>query len=146
MMNMKCNDPWYCLVCNLSDNLDRVPLTQCNNTELSYVNQNNSMNFLESLTKANIVSESMKYMSSNEINLEIPTLDIKVMNIFQRDYSSFTNESFRDDISIQKWNYSYNKVQDLFNDFYDGCVNRHAPLKKVIAKRDQGQIQTLDKW
>ena len=71
------------------------------------------------------------------------------MNIFQRDYSSFTNESFRDDISIQKWNYSYNNVQDLFNDFYvklDGCVIRHAPLKKVIAKRDQGQIQTLGKW
>ena len=43
---------------------------------------------------------------------------IKVMNILQRDYSSFTNESFRDDISIQKWNYSYNNVQDLFNDFY----------------------------
>ena len=67
------NDPWYCLVCNPSDNLDRVPLTQCNNTELSYINQNNSMNFLESLPMANIVSESMKYMSSNEINLEIPT-------------------------------------------------------------------------
>ena len=31
------------------------------------------MNFLESLPKANIVSESMKYLSSNEINLDIPT-------------------------------------------------------------------------
>ena len=31
------------------------------------------MNFLESLPKANIVSEPMKCMSSNEINLEIPT-------------------------------------------------------------------------
>ena len=59
------------------------------------------------------------------------------MNIFQRDYSSFTNESFRDDISIQKWNYSYNNVQDLLNDFYvklDGCVNQHAPLKKLSPK------------
>ena len=57
--------------------------------------------------------------------------------MFQRDYSSFTNESFRDDISIQNWNYSYNIAQDLFNDFYvklDGCVNRYAPLKKLSPK------------
>ena len=59
------------------------------------------------------------------------------MNIFQRDYSSFTNENFRDDISIQNCNYSYNNVQHLFNDFYvklDGCVNRHAPLNKLSPK------------
>ena len=60
------------------------------------------------------------------VSVKREKIDIKVMNIFQRDYSLFTNESFRDDISIQKWNYSYNNVQDLFNDFYvklDGCVN-----------------------
>ena len=71
-------------------------------------------------------------------------IDIKVMNIFQRDYSSFTNESFRDDISIQNWNYSYNNVQDLFNDFYvklDGCVNRHAPLKKLSRKEIKAKFK-----
>ena len=53
------------------------------------------------------------------------------LNILQRDYSSFSRESFR--------NYSSNNVEDSFRDFYHklvGCVNRHAPMKKLTPKRD----------
>ena len=81
---------------------------------------------------------------SRFVSVKREEIDIKVMNIFQRDYSSFTNESFRDDISIQKWNYSYNNVQDLFNDFYvklDGDVNRHAPLKKLSPKEIKAKFK-----
>ena len=54
-----------------------------------------------------------------------------------RDYSKFSNESFRDDVSIQNWDYTHGNVHDLFKDFYsklEGAVNRHAPLKKLSPK------------
>ena len=37
-------------------------------------------------------------------------IDLKKLNILQRDYSSFSSESFRNDVSIQNWNYSLNNV------------------------------------
>ena len=37
------NELWYSLVCN---NLDRLPFTHCDNTELININHTNSMSFL----------------------------------------------------------------------------------------------------
>ena len=52
--------------------------------------------------------------------------------MYVRNYSKFSNESFRGDVSIQKWD---NKdVNDQFNDFLarlDGCVDWHAPIKEL---------------
>ena len=62
---------------------------------------------------------------------------MKKLNIYQRNYSKFSVESFRDDVSIQNWRYSQQNVHDLFKDFYsklEGSVNRHAPLKKLSPK------------
>ena len=56
------------------------------------------------------------------------------MTMFKRDYSNFSVQSFRDDISIQKFTNNYTDVNDQFQDFYlrlEGCVERHAPLKKL---------------
>ena len=64
-------------------------------------------------------------------------IDYKSLNIYKRDYSKFSTSSFRDDVEIQNWNFSYNNVHDSFKDFYnkiDGAVNRHAPLKKLTPK------------
>ena len=55
-----------------------------------------------------------------------------------RDYSNFSTSSFRDDVEIQNWNYSYTNVHDSFKDFYtklDGAVNRHAHLKRLSPKQ-----------
>ena len=71
-------------------------------------------------------------------------IDLKKLNILQRDYSTFSSESFRNDVSIQNWNYSLNNVDDSFQDFYrklEGCVNRHAPMKKLTPR----EIQTKNK-
>ena len=60
-------------------------------------------------------------------------IDFKKLNVYLRDYSKFSNESFRD-VSIQYWNYTQNNVHDLIQDFYsklEGSVNRHVPLKKL---------------
>ena len=51
------------------------------------------------------------------------------------DFSDF--RFFRDDVSIQNFNNHYKDVNEKFNDFYfklEGCVERHAPLKKLTPK------------
>ena len=71
-------------------------------------------------------------------------IDLKSINIFQRDYSKFLTESYRDDVSIQNWSYSHDNVHDLFMDFYnklERSVYRHAPLKKLSPK----EIKTRNK-
>ena len=64
-------------------------------------------------------------------------IDYKSINIFKRDYSKFSKESFRDDVSIQNFDNHFEDVNDKFNDFYfklGGCVERHAPLTKLTPK------------
>ena len=64
-------------------------------------------------------------------------IDTKKINMYQRDYSKFSSESFRDDVSIQNWCYSHDNVNDSFNDFYiklEASVDRHAPFKKLTPK------------
>ena len=64
-------------------------------------------------------------------------IEFKKLNVYLRDYSKFSNESFREDVSIQNWDYTHKNVHDLFKDFYsklEGAVNKHAPLKKLSPK------------
>ena len=44
------------------------------------------------------------------------------------------------DVSLQKWENNLTDVNDQFNDFYwrlEGCVQRHAPIKKLSKKELQ---------
>ena len=64
-------------------------------------------------------------------------MDIKNINMYARNYSSFSGKDFHDDVSIQKWNYDLNDPIELFNDFLwrlEGCVDRHAPMKKFNCR------------
>ena len=64
-------------------------------------------------------------------------IDYKKINIYERDYSKFTVESFRDDLSIQNWDLTLDNVNDSFKDFHmklEGAVNRHAPMRKLNPK------------
>ena len=64
-------------------------------------------------------------------------IDYKKINIYERDYSKFTVESFRDDLSIQDWDLTLDNVNDSFKDFHmklEGAVNRHAPMRKLNPK------------
>ena len=45
-------------------------------------------------------------------------IDYKSIKRFKRDYSKFSEDSFRDDISIQNFNNYYEDVNDKFNDLY----------------------------
>ena len=66
-----------------------------------------------------------------------PKTDFKSINLFARDYSKFSEESFCDDVSIQNFDNDYTDVNEQFNDFYfrlKGVVDRHAPIKKLKPK------------
>ena len=57
--------------------------------------------------------------------------------MYKRNYSTFSEDSFRDHVSIQNFDNNPVNVNDQFKDFYlrlEGCVERHAPLKKLTPK------------
>ena len=59
-------------------------------------------------------------------------------DIYKRDLSNFNKNMFVDDVSIQNWNpNNFDNVNSIFDDFkwrLEGCVNRHAPIKKRLKK------------
>ena len=74
---------------------------------------------------------------SQFISVNREKLDLKNIIVYQRDYSKFSNESFRDDVSIQTWNYAHENVNAAFKVFdtkLEDSVSRHAPLKNLSPK------------
>ena len=95
-----------------------------------------SNNLQDDIISGNILLTLSEHFSQF-ISVNREKIDLKKINVYQRDYSRFSNESFRDDVFIQNWNYAHENVHNLFNDFYsklEGSVNRHAPLKKLSPK------------
>ena len=88
------------------------------------------------LTSGNIITDiSDNY--SQFLLVENQKIDNKNITIYKRDYSTFSENSFRDDVSIQNFNDQLDDVDDQFQDFYlklQGCVDRHAPLKKLTPR------------
>ena len=68
------SDLWHCWVCNIKNNVERLPFTTCDNFELININDSNSMRFLESLPNLDIVNESLSFTddSSNDCSIELP--------------------------------------------------------------------------
>ena len=57
--------------------------------------------------------------------------------MFGRDFSGFSDESYRNDVSIQNWNFQSNDANFLMADFVwrlSGTADRHAPIKKLSPK------------
>ena len=89
----------------------------------------------------NIFSNNLQDDISGNVLLYLTTLlkwyvNREQINVYQRDNSKFSRESFRD-VSIQNWCYSHDNVNDSFKDFYtklEASVDRHAPLKKLTPK------------
>ena len=74
---------------------------------------------------------------SQFVSVKREKIDLKNVKIYQRDFSKFDNNLFRDDISIQNWDTTFDNVNDQFNDCYwkiEGCIERHAPVKELSTK------------
>ena len=69
------SDLWHCLVCIIRNNLDSIPFTSCDDTELININSTNSMRFLESLPNLEIATETNSFseFSLNDISKELPS-------------------------------------------------------------------------
>ena len=94
-----------------------------------------SNNIQDNIICGNILLTLSEHFSQF-LSVERENVDLKEINIYLQDYSTFSSESFRD-VSIQNWVYSHDNVHDSFNDFYnklEGSVNRHALLKKLSPK------------
>ena len=65
------------------------------------------------------------------INKEVTK--VKHNTVYKRDFREFNEESFIDDICIQNW--TDNPKIDDFLWRLEGCIDRHAPLKKMNKKQ-----------
>ena len=95
-----------------------------------------SNNICEEITAGNIFIMFSEHLSQF-ISVKKEKLDFKKQNIYVQNYSKFSSESFREDVSQQNFNHRHNSIDDQFNDFFwrlDGCVDRHAPVKKLKPK------------
>ena len=93
-------------------------------------------NIQDNIESGNILLTLSEHFSQF-LSVKREKVDLKKINIYQRNYSKFSSESFRDDVSIQNWIYIHNNVNDSFKDFctkLEGSVSRHAPLKKLTPK------------
>ena len=96
-----------------------------NNTDQLSISGNILISFADHFTQ---------FISTNK------NMDKKLKNnIYQHCYKNFDPKSFIDDVSIQQWNcFHLNDTNEKFGDFVwrlEGCVERHAPLKKLSKKQ-----------
>ena len=94
-------------------------------------------NNLSDETKSGNIFLTLSEHFSQFVSIKREKIDYKNLNIFHRDYSKFQSKQFRDDVSIQNWNSNRSKVNELFIDLHsklEGCVDRHAPIKKLSPK------------
>ena len=75
-----------------------------------------SNNMTNTIISGNIVTDFSDHFSQF-ISVQRPKLDYKSINIYKRNYSKFSEKSFRDDVSIQNFNNNSININDQFNDY-----------------------------
>ena len=94
-------------------------------------------NLENDMISGNIITDFSDHYSQF-LTVSRDKIDFKAMDIYRRDYSSFSSENFREDVSSQNFQNDHQDVNKKFTDFFEKlnqCVERHAPLKKVSAKK-----------
>ena len=94
-------------------------------------------NDIEKNIKSGVIMTDFSDHYSQFVSMKKPKIDYKSITSYSRDYSKFSAESFRDDVSIQNFSNNLTDVNEQFNDFYfrlQGVVDRHAPVKKLTPK------------
>ena len=111
------------------------PTRECGNssTIIGNIFTNNMSNSIQS---GNILTDLSDHYSQF-IMVDRDKLDFKTTVVYSRDYSKFSADSFRDDVSSQNFNVEFDNLNDQFNDFYyklEGCVDRHQKETKLKNK------------
>ena len=88
-------------------------MTENTATVIDNIFSNNIQDIIES---GNILSTLSEHFSQF-LSVKREKVDLRKINTHQRDYSHFSSESFRDDVSIQNWIYTHNNVHDSLRIF-----------------------------
>ena len=110
--------------------------TRVTDNESSLIDNIFSNNLADTTISGNILLTLSEHFSQF-VSVNRTFIDYNKAKIFQRDYSKFDSQQFRDDVSIQNFNNNFNDISNQFGDFYfklSGCVERHAPIKKLTHK------------
>ena len=108
-------------------------------------NQNPSLidNIFTNNTNSIILSGNI-YLTISEhfsqfASLQHDRIDVKNIDMYARNYSNYSDEKFRDDVSIQVWSHpNITDVNFLAGDFVwrlDGSAERNAPIEKLKPKQ-----------
>ena len=117
------------------------PTQECgySSTLIDNIFTNNMSNSIQSGNILTVLSDHY----SQFIVVNRDKLGFKTTVVYSRDYSKFSADSFRNDVSSQNLNAEFVNINDQFNDFYyelEGCVDRHAPLKKETKLKNKPWI------
>ena len=89
------------------------------------------------MISGNIVTDFSDHYSQF-LSVTRDKIDFKSFDIYRRDYSSFSEEQFREDVAFQNFRNNSNDVNEKFAHFFkklSDCVDRHAPLRKASQKK-----------
>ena len=102
-----------------------------------------SNNISDFVTSGNIYLTLSEHLSQFA-SINRGKVDVKKIEMYGRDYSKFTDDAFRDDVSIQPWLDQTNDPNLLMADLVwrlDGCTERHAPMKKLSPRETKLKLK-----
>ena len=76
------------------------------------------------------------------LSIDTSKIEYDKVKCYKRNCRNFSEDSFIANITIQKWYNDFKNVNDCYNDIdfifrLEGCVNRHAPIKKLNQKEQK---------
>ena len=108
---------FFNLLCSFGLLLRVLQLSRVTDNTATIIGNIFSNNIQDNIVSGNILLTLSEHFSQF-LSITREKVDLKKVNTYQRDYSNFSNDSFRDDVSIQNWNYYHDNVHDSFSDFY----------------------------
>ena len=112
--------------------LQPTRITESSSTIIDNIYGNN---FTQETCGGNILIKFSYHFNKKKIS------KVKPNAVYKRDYSNFVDTDFTDDVTVQNWNANnYNDTNSKFNDFLwriEGCVDCHAPLKRLNKKQQK---------
>ena len=110
--------------------------TRITDSSMTLIDNIYSNMFLNNTFSGNIIIEIADHLLQF-VSIDNSAIEYNKSTCYKRNYLKFSEESFIADITIQKLYNDFQDVNDSYSDFIfrlEGCVNRHAPIKKLNQK------------
>ena len=113
--------------------------TRITDSSMTLIDNIYSNIFLNNTFSGNIIIEIAVHLLQF-VSIDNLKIEYNKSTCYKRNHLKFSEESFIADITIQKLYNDFQDVNDSYNDFIfrlEGCVNRHAPIKKLNQKEQR---------